>query len=167
MTQIQVIKRSGERVPLDISKIQRQVAFGCRGIDGVSPSMIEIRAQLEFHDGMTTETIDQLLLQAMVSLIDETENSEINNVNYQYVAGRQRLSMLRKEVYGEYEPPKLYSIVKKNVEEGMYTPELLEWYTEDEWNIIDLFIDHSKDENYTYSAIAQLCEKYQIGRAHV
>ena len=162
MTQIQVIKRNGRRVPLDISKIQRQVAFGCRGIDGVSPSMIEIRAQLEFHDGMTTETIDQLLLQSMVSLIDENDNPEINNVNYQYVAGRQRLSMLRKEVYGAYEPPKLYSIVKKNVELGMYTPELLEWYTEDEWNIIDLFIDHTKDENYTFSAIAQLAEKYLV-----
>jgi ribonucleoside-diphosphate reductase alpha chain len=162
MTQIQVIKRSGEKVPLDISKIQRQVAFGCRDIDGVSPSMIEIRAQLEFHDGMTTETIDALLLQAMVSLIDESENPEINNVNYQYVAGRQRLSMLRKEVYGHYTPPKLYSIVKTNVEAGMYTPELLNWYTEDEWNIIDLFIDHHKDESYTFAAIAQLCEKYLV-----
>jgi ribonucleoside-diphosphate reductase alpha chain len=124
--------------------------------------MIEIKAQLEFHDGMTTETIDQLLLKAMVDLIDETENPEINNVNYQYVAGRQRLSMLRKEVYGEYEPPKLFEIVKKNIGNGMYTSELLQWYTEDEWNIIDLFIDHTKDENYTFAAIAQLSEKYLV-----
>jgi ribonucleoside-diphosphate reductase alpha chain len=124
--------------------------------------MIQIRAQLQFHDKMTTETIDNLLLQAMVSLIDESENEDINNVNYQYVAGRQRLSMLRKEVYGKYEPDTLYNIVKKNVELGMYTPELMEWYTEEEWNIIDLFIDHSKDENYTYAAIAQLCEKYLV-----
>jgi ribonucleoside-diphosphate reductase alpha chain len=159
---IQVVKRSGQRVPLDISKIQRQVAFSCHGIDGVSPSMIEIKAQLEFHDGMTTETIDQLLLKAMVDLIDETENPEINNVNYQYVAGRERLSMLRKEVYGAYEPPKLFNIVKKNVELGMYTSELLDWYTEDEWNIIDLFIDHAKDEQYTFAAIAQLAEKYLV-----
>jgi len=160
--QIHVIKRDGTRVPLDIAKIQRQVANACRGIDGVSPSMIEIKAQLELHDGISTNTIDNLLLQAMVGLIDETENPEINNVNYQYVAGRQRLSMLRKEVYGEYDPPRLYTIVKKNVDAGMYTPELLEWYTQDEWNIIDLFIDHHKDENYTYAAIAQLCEKYLV-----
>ena len=159
---ITVVKRSGERVPLDISKIQRQVANACRGIDGVSPSMIEIKAQIEIHDGMSTETIDELLLKAMVDLIDETENPEINNVNYQYVAGRQRVSMLRKEVYGTYDPPKLFSIVKKNVESGMYTPNLLEWYTEDEWNIIDLFIDHGKDEEYTYAAIAQLTEKYLV-----
>jgi len=159
---ITVVKRSGKRVPLDVSKIQRQVANACRGIDGVSQSMIEIKAQIELHDGMTTETIDELLLKAMVDLIDETENPEINNVNYQYVAGRQKVSMLRKEVYGEYDPPKLYSIVKKNVDSGMYTPELLEWYTEDEWNIIDLIIDHAKDEEYTYAAIAQLAEKYLV-----
>jgi ribonucleoside-diphosphate reductase alpha chain len=159
---IHVIKRSGERVPLDISKIQRQVQYGCRGIDGVSPSMIEIRAQIQFHDGISTNTIDELLLKAMVDLIDESENNDINNVNYQYVAGRQRVSMLRKEVYGNYTPPRLYEIVKRNVELGMYTPELLEWYTEAEWDIIDLFVDHAKDENYTYAAIAQLCEKYLV-----
>jgi len=159
---ITVVKRSGQRVPLDISKIQRQVAFDCEGIDGVSPSMIEIKAQLEFHDGMTTETIDELLLRAMVDLIDETANPDINNVNYQYVAGRQKVSMLRKQVYGSYTPPKLYDIVKKNVKLGMYTPDLLEWYTEDEWNIIDLFLDHTKDENYTFAAIAQLAEKYLV-----
>jgi ribonucleoside-diphosphate reductase alpha chain len=159
---ITVVKRNGERVPLDISKIQRQVAHACRGIEGVSPSMVEIKAQIELHDGIHTQTIDELLLKAMVNLIDETENSEINNVNYQYVAGRQRVSMLRKEVYGEYDPPKLYSIVKKNVELGMYSAELLDWYSREEWDIIDLFIDHGKDEQYTYAAIAQLCEKYLV-----
>ena len=159
---ITVIKRNGEGVPLDIGKIQRQVSHACKGIDSVSPSMVEIKAQIELHDGMSTKTIDELLLKAMVDLIDETENPEINNVNYQYVAGRQRVSMLRKEVYGQYEPPKLFDIVKKNIEAGMYTAELLEWYTEDEWNIIDLFIDHDKDETYTYAAIAQLCEKYLV-----
>ena len=159
---ITVVKRSGARVPLDISKIQRQVAFDCKGIDGVSPSMIEIKAQIELHDGMSTKTIDELLLKAMVDLIDETENPEINHTNYQYVAGRQKVSMLRKEVYGSYKPPTLYDIVKKNVDLGMYTPELLEWYTKEEWDIIDLFIDHDKDEGYTYAAIAQLAEKYLV-----
>jgi len=159
---ITVVKRNGNRVPIDIEKIQRQVAYSCKGIDGVSPSMIEIKAQIELHDGMTTETIDELLLKAMVDLIDETENPEINNVNYQLVAGRQKVSMLRKEVYGDYKPSRLYDIVKKNIDAGMYTPELLKWYSEEEWNIIELFIDHDKDETYTYAAIAQLCEKYLV-----
>lgn len=162
MNNLTVIKRSGKKVPLDISKIQRQVAFDCNGIDGVSPSMIEIKSQIEFHDGMTTETIDTLLLKAMVNLIDETENPEINNTNYQYVAGRQRTSMLRKEVYGTYDPPSLYSIVQKNIKLGAYTTELLTWYTEEEWNMIDQFIDHTMDESYTYAAIEQLAQKYLV-----
>lgn len=159
---ITVVKRDGERVPLDIAKIQRQVANCCRGIEGVSPSMIEIKSQIEIHNGMSTKTIDELLLKAMVDLIDETENPEINNVNYQFVAGRQKVSMLRKEVYGEYTPPKLFDVVKINVAHGVYTTELLDWYTEDEWNIIDLFIDHDKDEDFSYAAIAQLAEKYLV-----
>ena len=159
---INVVKRNGDIVPLDISKIQRQVAHDCKGIDNVSPSMIEIKSQIELHDGISTETIDELLLKAMVNLIDETENPDINNVNYQYVAGRQKVSMLRKSVYGTYTPPPLYNIVKTNVEAGMYTSELLDWYTKDEWDIIDLFLDHGKDENYTYAAIAQLAEKYLV-----
>ncbi len=113
---INVVKRNGESVPLDISKIQRQVAYGSKGIDNVSPSMIEIKAQIQLHDGIHTKTIDELLLKAMVDLIDESENTDINDVNYQYVAGRQKVSMLRKEVYGQYDPPSLYDIVRKNVE---------------------------------------------------
>jgi ribonucleoside-diphosphate reductase alpha chain len=159
---ITVIKRNGEKVPLDIAKIQRQVANACQGISDVSPSMIEIKAQIELYDGIETRTIDELLLKAMVNLINENENPEINNVNYQYVAGRQRVSMLRKEVYGQYTPPPLYEIVKTNVDAGMYTPELLEWYSPEEWAVIDSFVDHYKDEEYSFAAIAQLCEKYLV-----
>lgn len=84
MNNLNVVKRDGTIVPLDISKIQRQVAYDCKGIDNVSPSMVEIKSQIELHDGISTETIDELLLKAMVNLIDETENPDINNVNYQY-----------------------------------------------------------------------------------
>jgi len=44
----------------------------------------------------------------------------------------------------------------------MYTPELLEWYSEDDWDRMDKIIDHEKDENYSYSAIAQMIEKYLV-----
>ena len=149
MSQLTVTKRDGTRVPLDISKIQRQVQYCCDGIEGVSPSMIELSAKIQFQDKMSTETIDELLLRAMVDLIDETANPEINNVNYQIVAGRQRVSMLRKTVYGQYEPLSLYEIVKKNVDLGMYTSDLLVWYTKEDWETIESFVDHKKDEAYS------------------
>lgn len=162
MNNITVIKRSGERVPLNVEKWQIQVAKVCSGIADVSQSMIEIRSQLHFYDGITTQEIDGITLRAIVDLIDVESNPGVGHTNYQYVAGKQRLSMLRKDVYGDYEPPRLYDIVKKNVAAGLYTEELLQWYTEDDWNKMQSFIDHDKDEQYSYAAIEQLIEKYLV-----
>ncbi len=159
---ITVIKRDGSKEPLMIEKWQAQVAKVCRGIADVSQSMIEIKAQLHFYDGITTREVDGITLRAIVDLIDVEHNPDVGHTNYQYVAGKQRMSMLRKDVYGSYEPPHLYEIVKKNIAVGLYTPELLEWYTEDDWNKMQEMIDHEKDEQYSYAAIEQLIEKYLV-----
>jgi ribonucleoside-diphosphate reductase alpha chain len=159
---ITVIKRSGVKEPLMIEKWQAQVAKVCQGTADVSQSMIEIKAQLSFYDGITTEEIDEITLRAVVDLIDVEHNPDVGHTNYQYVAGKQRLSMLRKDVYGSYTPPHLYDIVKKNIAVGLYTPELLEWYTEDDWNKMNDMLDHDKDEQYSYAAIEQLIEKYLV-----
>ena len=118
---ITVIKRNGNKEPLAVEKWQAQVAKVCQGIADVSQSMIEIKAQPHFYDNITTEEIDGLTLRAIVDLIDVESNPDVGNTNYQFVAGKQRLSMLRKDVYGSYTPPHLYDIVKKNVSVGLYT----------------------------------------------
>jgi ribonucleoside-diphosphate reductase alpha chain len=160
--EITVIKRNGQREPLTIEKWQAQVAKVCKGTADVSQSMIEIKAQPHFYDGITTREVDEITLRAIVDLIDAEQNPGIGHTNYQYVAGKQRISMLRKDVYGSYTPPSLYEIVKTNVATGLYTPELLEWYTEDDWNKMNEFIEHEKDETYSYAAIEQLIEKYLV-----
>jgi len=162
MKQIIVQKRSGRREPLALEKWQAQIAKVCAGIADVSQSMIEIKAQLHFYDGITTKEIDGITLRAIVDLIDVESNPDVGHTNYQYVAGKQRLSMLRKDVYGTYDPPHLLEIVKRNVATGLYTPELLEWYSEDDWNRMNDMIDHAKDEQYSYAAVEQLIEKYLV-----
>jgi len=162
MTQIQVQKRDGRREPLDLAKWQGQITKVCSGTADVSQSMIEIKSQPHFYDGITTREIDEITLRAIVDLIDVETNPDVGHVNYQYVAGKQRLSMLRKDVYGSYEPPRLWEIVQKNVAAGVYTAELLTWYTEDDWDRMNDLIDHSKDEQYSYAAIEQLIEKYLV-----
>jgi ribonucleoside-diphosphate reductase alpha chain len=162
MKSITVVKRSGHREPLALEKWQTQIAKVCAGIADVSQSMVEIKAQLHFYDGITTKEIDGITLRAIVDLIDVESNPDVGHTNYQYVAGKQRLSMLRKDVYGSYDPPHLYEIVKTNVATGLYTPELLEWYSEDDWNRMNDMIDHAKDESYSYAAVEQLIEKYLV-----
>ena len=162
MKQITVEKRDGTREPLALEKWQAQIAKVCAGIADVSQSMIEIKAQLHFYDGITTKEIDGITLRAIVDLIDVESNPDVGHTNYQFVAGKQRLSMLRKDVYGSYDPPHLYEIVKTNVATGLYTPELLEWYSEEDWNRMNDMIDHVKDEQYSYAAVEQLIEKYLV-----
>jgi ribonucleoside-diphosphate reductase alpha chain len=159
---INVTKRSGRIEPLQLEKWQSQIAKICSGIADISQSMIEIKASPHFFDGITTREIDELTLRAIVDLIDIESNPDVGHTNYQFVAGKQRLSMLRKDVYGQFQPPHLYEIVKKNVEVGLYTSELLDWYTEDDWNKMNEMLDHEKDEQYSYAAIEQLVEKYLV-----
>jgi ribonucleoside-diphosphate reductase alpha chain len=162
MKQITVLKRNGKQEELSLEKWQTQIAKVCAGIADVSQSMVEIKAQLHFYDGITTKEIDEITLRAIVDLIDVESNPDVGHTNYQFVAGKQRLSMLRKDVYGSYIPPHLYEIVKTNVATGLYTPELLEWYSEDDWNRMNDMLDHFKDEQYSYAAIEQLIEKYLV-----
>jgi ribonucleoside-diphosphate reductase alpha chain len=162
MNKITVVKRNGSRESLDLNKWQAQVHRICNGIADVSQSMIEIRSNPHFYDGISTREIDEITLRAIVDLIDVESNPDIGNTNYQYVAGRQRYHMLRKDVYGSSEIPHLYEIVKRNVATGLYTKELLEWYTEADWNRMNDMLEHEKDENYSYAAIEQLIEKYLV-----
>ena len=157
-----VIKRDGTEAKFELAKWQAQIAKVCEGIADVSPSMIEIAAHPHFHNRMTTKELDEIALKAMVNLIDEELNPDVGNVNYQYVAGKQRLTMLRKDVFGSYEVPRLYDIVKQNVALKLYTPDLLAWYTEEEWDHLEKHIDHEKDEDLPYAAVEQLIEKYLV-----
>jgi ribonucleoside-diphosphate reductase alpha chain len=159
---MKIIKRNGKKEKFELAKWQAHIAKMCEGIEDVSPSMIEIHASPQFYDGMTTEELDAIALRAEVNLIDETSMPGIANVNYQKVAGRHLITMLRKKVYGEYEVPHILEIVKRNVGLKLYTAELLDWYSEEEWDSINEMLDHSRDEKMDYAAVDQLIEKYLV-----
>lgn len=156
-----VKKRNGDLEQFDPKKWENQINKVCDGIEGVSAFTIAATAQAQFKSFMTTVELDEIALRAMINLID-VEKNPLGHTNYQYVAGRQRITMLRKSVYGSFEVPHIYEIVKKNVEAKLYTPELLSWYTEDEWNQINQMINHSKDETYTFAQVEQFVDKYLV-----
>lgn len=160
--EIIITKRSGERVPYEYEKISDRIRLLTDGITGVSASMIEMHMNMHVQANINTTTIDEILLRTIVDLIDEEILPIEGNVNYELVAGRQLCGMLRKEVYGQYTPHRLFDIVKKNVDVGLYTTDLLSWYTEQEWDAMEKFIDHSKDDSMVYSALEQLKDKYLV-----
>ena len=106
------------------------------------------------YNGITTKEIQETLIKAAADLITE------ETPNYQFVGGRLINYQLRKEVYGGYEPCSVKELVVRNTENGFYDAELLEQYDDEEWDILDSFIKHERDENLTYVAMEQLRGKY-------
>ena len=153
---IQVTKRNGKKEPLDIEKLHKVVFYACEGITGVSPSEVEIKSQIQFYNGIKTDDIQETLIKAAADLISE------ENPNYQYVGGRLINYGLRKEVYEQYTPCSVKELVVRNIKNGFYDPELLNYYSDEEWDKIDKFIKHERDENLTYVAMEQLRGKYLV-----
>jgi ribonucleoside-diphosphate reductase alpha chain len=156
MTTIQVTKREGHTEDLDLEKIHKVVFWATEGITGVSASEVEIKSHIQFYNGIKTTDIQETLIKSAADLISE------ETPNYQYVAGRLINYHLRKQIYNSYDPWPLYKLVKQNVNAGFYDHTLLEVYSEDEWNTLDSYIHHDRDENFTYVAMEQFRGKYLV-----
>jgi ribonucleoside-diphosphate reductase alpha chain len=112
---------------------------------------------MQFFDGMKTRDIQETLIKAAHDLISE------DTPNYQYVAGRLVNYALRKEVYNSTTPPDLYShVLRVSSTLVSMIRELLEWYTKDEFDKLDKWIDHDRDFNIAYAGMEQLRGKYLV-----
>ena len=156
MNQIQVTKRDGTKEPLDLEKMHKVVFFACDGVNGVSPSEVEIKSSIQFFNGITTTEIQETLIKASADLISE------DTPNYQWAAGNLINYHIRKEVYGQFEPWHILDIVKKNTEQGFYDPELINSYSEEEWEKINGFIKHERDFHISYVGMEQFRGKYLV-----
>ena len=157
-TEIKVVKRNGETTNLNLEKVHKMVEHACKGLAGVSESAVEMNSGLQFFDGINTKDIQEILIRSANDLIT------LENPNYQFVAARLLLFGLRKSVYGEHpdDRPVLRKHVEKCVEKGVYDKEILDKYSEEEWEILNSYIDHDRDYLFTYAGMRQVCDKYLV-----
>lgn len=153
---IYVTKRDGRREPLDINKIHKMVEEACVGLAGVNVSQVEMNADLQFIDGITTNDIQEILVRSANDLIS------LDHPNYQYVAARLLLFGLRKEVFGEYAAMPLLDLVQRNIDKGIYDADILNHYSEQEWTELNEHMNHDRDLNFTYAGIRQVTDKYLV-----
>ena len=153
---IEVVKRDGRREPLDIEKLHKVVTFACDNIAGVSASEVELHSQIQFFDGIKSADVQETLIKSAADLISE------ETPNYQWVAGRLINYHLRKMVYGQFDPISLYDHVIKNIDRGFYDSEVVEKYTKAEFNKLNNYIKHQRDDSLTYAAMEQFRGKYLV-----
>lgn len=159
-----VTKRDGSKKELDLNKIHAVLTWACEGqndealtpIKGVSVSEIEMRAQLHFFDGMKTKAIHETLIKAASELISE------DTPNYDHVAARLVWFSVRKEAFRNNLVPHLSAIIKKNVELGVYSKDILDLYSDEEINELNSMIDHKRDDLFRYAGAEQMRKKYLV-----
>ena len=152
-----VIKRSGDNEPLDLNKLHLMVEEACRDLSGVSASQVEMQSGIQFYDGITTAEIQEILIRSASDLID------LDNPNYQFVAARLLLFSVRKSLYGRVQDhPAFVNHIKNCVDVGVYDPEILTNYTEEELDKLGNYIKHSRDYLFTYAGLRQVVDKYLV-----
>jgi len=151
-----IIKRDGSKEHLNIDKIHKVVMHACEGLAGVSASLIEMNANIQFYDGMSTQEIQEVLIRSANDLIN------LEAPNYQYAAARLLAYTLNKQVFGEYDAISFYDMINKNIQRKVYDPAILKSYTKEEIDSLDSYIKHKRDENFTYAGLRQVVDKYLV-----
>ena len=153
---IKVQKRDGKLEILDINKIHFVVEEACEGLTGVSSSQIEMNANIQFYDGMTTKDIQNVLVRSANDLIS------LDAPNYQYAAARLLSYDVRKEAHGQYEYIPLLKLIVRNIRLGVYDKGILDKYTKTEIKKFNTWIKRDRDLKFTYAGLRQICDKYLV-----
>lgn len=154
---MKILKRNGEKEDFSVEKIHKVVEWATEGINGVSFSDIEMNANLSLYDGMSSEEIHQILIKSANDLISKS------SPNYQYVAARLLNMHLRKSVWGCGDKPiGFLNFLRRNVDNGVYDPFILEKWSADDIKSIEKMINHDRDNQFTYAGLQQLIDKYLV-----
>ena len=155
MQTIKVTKRDGRLELLDLNKIHRVIEWAAEGLN-VSVSQVELKAKIQFYNGILTEDIHETLVRSAAELID------VDTPDYQHMAARLAVFHLRKKAYGEFTPPSLYNHICNMVEAKHYDKEILDKYTKEEIDYLDTKINHELDLSLAYAGLKQLEGKYLV-----
>ena len=156
MGMINVVRRDGTSVPLDLKMIHDMVEWACEGYENVSVSDIEINSKIQFYDGITTSEIQKIMIKSASDLISE------DTPDYQFVASRLLLSDLYKKVFKQNKPIPFEFFVRNNIFRGVYDESILDAYTQRELVYFGKKLKHERDYLFTYAGLRQMVDKYLL-----
>ena len=91
MSTLTVTKRNGSIEKIDLEKIHKVITWAAEGLENVSVSQVELKAQIQFFEGIRTTDIHETLIKSAADLISE------DTPDYQYLAARLAIFHLRKK----------------------------------------------------------------------
>ena len=151
MSKINVVKRNGQQEPYSVSKVKQSVAFACEGTS-VNPIMLESRLDLFIRDGITTQEIQENIIQHALQLASPEDPQWL------YVAGH---AFAMNELHNWLAKGISFKeMVKNGVEGGKYT-NALGVFSDENLSIAEAVIDYKRDLAHSYSSLVTSKYKYQ------
>mgnify|MGYP006119182499 FL=1 len=151
----QVRKRDGTLELLDYDKIHKMLEWCSNGLN-VSVSDTAISAQIKIVNKISSHDIQQTLIKSAAEKISPA------TPDYDIFAGRLLVTNMRKQVYNSIAPMQFLEYIKGHVERKLYSPEILEKYTEEEITQLGTHLDYENDMHRGYASVVQLESKYLI-----
>ncbi|MCF6339742.1 MAG: ribonucleoside-diphosphate reductase subunit alpha [Sulfurimonas sp.] len=150
---ITIIKRNGRTEPLDITKIQKYTSAAIKGLSNVSQSELEVDAQIQFRDGITSKEIQETLIKTAVDKID------IDAPNWTFVASRLFLFNLYHQVNSFTGYCSLEKYFIRGEKEGRLLLGLKDMY---DLERLEKHIVPERDLQFNYLGIKTLYDRYLI-----
>lgn len=150
---MQVIKRDGRREALDVSKIQKETAWACQGLN-VSQSELEMRAEVLFFDGMKTTEIHAAVVRGAVSMIS------VECQDASKAAARLVVLDLYKRVSGKLGYGTLEGYLRTGVGMKLLNPQLVDGRFD--LAALEFAIKPERDLQFEYLGIQTLQDRYLI-----
>jgi len=156
-----VIKRNGESAALDIAKIRKVIQWAAEGLD-INPIELESNLEIHFRNNMTTGEIHETVIETSLRL------TSIEEPDWRILAARLKLVDFYKRVHitrdipYEYRYPSYCQTVKDFVAKGIYSPLLLEKYSEKELHKAGQFLQQDYDYDFDYAGISLLIKRYML-----
>lgn len=151
-------KRDGTFVPYNEVKINLVIDYAAQNLD-VDSDKLKEKIKLFIHEGMSTESIQKVLINNALSFVS------LEEPNWKYVASKLlSLDMYKKAKrtqgysnfgYGDY-----YSFVKKAVELGIYDKIILDKYNPEELKELGAEIKPEYDSRYDYAGMMSMHDRY-------
>jgi len=152
-----VIKRDGSKEKFNFDKIYKHAKRACEEFD-VDINLLIENFRIRMKEEMRSEEIQKSLYVTASSL------ASVEQPDWQFVGARLLLDDVYRRIYGSHTPVFDYNTVKERVEKGYYDAEILENYTEEEFNELTKIIRFERDLKFTYLGLKQMLEKYSIRR---
>ena len=162
---IQVTKRNGKRVPLDITRLSEVVSHACEGLLETDPKIILQEAVKNLYDGVSVADMKSALIMSARAKVEVEPN-------YSYVTARILLDSLRaealtflgvaeestqNEMHNNY-PKAFKAFIEKGIELEMLNPELKKY----DLDKLAKAIEPERDYQFTYLGLQTLYDRYFI-----